>query len=196
MGIFYADIKYKDLNGDGKIDQGDNTIYNSGDRRIIGNTTPRYQYSINLDFQYKNFDMTILLQGVGKADWMPGGNAFWGYTSEWDVPTQAHVGQFWTPDNTNAYFPRLRFGGGGNFQTQTKYLQSAAYLRAKQITIGYTLPQEVLESIKLKHLRLYITGQNLFTFTSMFKNFDPEYLLSGATYPISKSISFGAQLRF
>lgn len=191
-----GDIKYKDLNGDGKIDQGDNTIYNSGDRRIIGNTTPRYQYSINLDFQYKNFDMTIFLQGVGKADWMPGGNAFWGYTSEWDVPTQAHVGQFWTPDNTNAYFPRLRFGGGGNFQTQTKYLQSAAYLRAKQITIGYTLPQEVLESIKLKHLRLYITGQNLFTFTSMFKNFDPEYLLSGATYPISKSISFGAQLRF
>ena len=66
-----GDIKYKDLNGDGKIDQGDNTIYNSGDRRIIGNATPRYQYSINLDFQYKNFDMTIFLQGVGKADWMP-----------------------------------------------------------------------------------------------------------------------------
>lgn len=191
-----GDIKYKDLNGDGKIDQGDNTLTNPGDRKIIGNSTPRYQYSINLDFQYKSFDMTIFLQGVGKADWMPGGNAFWGYTSEWDVPTQAHAGQYWTPDNPNAYFPRVRFGGGGNFQTQTKYLQSAAYLRAKQITIGYTLPQEVLESIKIKHLRLYITGQNLFTFTSMFKNFDPEFLLTNASYPISKSISLGAQLRF
>ena len=125
-----------------------------------------------------------------------GGNTFWGYTSEWDVPTEAHVGQFWTPDNPNAYFPRLRFGGGGNFQSQTKYLQNAAYLRVKQITLGYTLPQEVLESIKLKHLRLYITGQNLFTITNMFKNFDPELVISEGTYPISKSISFGAQLRF
>ncbi|HFK5527934.1 TPA: SusC/RagA family TonB-linked outer membrane protein [Elizabethkingia anophelis] len=191
-----GDIKFKDLNGDGKIDQGDNTLSNPGDRKIIGNSTPRYQYSINLDFQYKNFDMTIFLQGVGQSDRMMGGTAFWGYTSEWDVPTQAHTGQYWTPDNPNAYFPRLRFGGGGNYQTQTKYLQSAAYLRAKQITIGYTLPQEVLESIKLKHLRLYITGQNLFTFTSMFQNFDPELVITGGSYPISKSISFGAQLRF
>ncbi|WBS74541.1 TonB-dependent receptor [Elizabethkingia meningoseptica] len=191
-----GDIKFKDLNGDGKIDAGDNTLANPGDRKIIGNSTPRYMYSMNLDFQYKNFDFTVFLQGVGKSDRMMGGNTFWGYTSEWDVPTEAHVGQFWTPDNPNAYFPRLRFGGGGNFQSQTKYLQNAAYLRVKQITLGYTLPQEVLESIKLKHLRLYITGQNLFTITNMFKNFDPELVISEGTYPISKSISFGAQLRF
>jgi len=99
----------------------------------------------------------------------------------------------WTPQNQNAYFPRLRFGGGSNFQTQTKYLQSAAYTRLKNLSIGYTLPVEVLNRIRIKNLRVYATGQNLFEITKMFKAYDPE-TIGFQTYPLSRSVSFGIQL--
>ncbi len=123
---------------------------------------------------------------------MPGGNYFWGFNSEWDVPMEYHT-DYWRPDNTNAYYPRLRFEGGGNFQAQSKYLQNAAYARLKQLTLGYTLPEEWLRVAKIKRLRVFATGQNLFTITKMHKAFDPE-LLGAQSYPLSRTISFGLQL--
>ncbi|MVT12248.1 SusC/RagA family TonB-linked outer membrane protein [Chitinophaga sp. ysch24] len=187
-----GDIKYKDLNKDGKISYGDNTVSNPGDQKVIGNSTPRYQYGVNLTAQYRNFDMTVFVQGVAKRDIMPSDNAFFGFYSEWSVPFE-YMKDHWTPENTNAYFPRLRFGGGSNFQTQTKYLQNAGYCRLKNISLGYTLPASILSRAKITGLRVYVTGQNLFELTGLFKAYDPEIIGFG-TYPLSRAVSFGVQL--
>lgn len=187
-----GDIKYADLNKDGKISRGDNTLSNPGDQKIIGNSTPRYQFGFNLSVAYKNFDVALFIQGVGKRDYMPTDNAFWGFQSEWSIPF-VYMKDHWTPNNPNAYFPRLRFGGGSNFQNQTKYLQNAAYARLKNISIGYSLPAQLLSRVKLKSLRFYATGQNLFEVTKLFKAYDPE-TIGFQTYPLSRSVSFGLQL--
>ncbi|WP_343702667.1 TonB-dependent receptor [Chitinophaga sp.] len=187
-----GDIRYADLNGDKKIGRGKSTLADPGDMRIIGNNTPRYQFGLNLGFEYKGIDFTAFFQGVAKRDYWVGGNYFWGFDSEWSVPMVYHT-DYWTPSNTDAYYPRLRFGGGGNFQTQTKYRQNAAYTRMKQLTVGYTLPEDWVRRASIKRLRLYVTGQNLFTITKMHKAFDPE-LLGVTAYPLSKSVAFGLQL--
>lgn len=187
-----GDIRYKDLNKDGKISHGDNTISNPGDQKIIGNSTPRYQYGVNLSVQYKGFDLAIFVQGVAKRDYMPNDNAFWGFKSEWRVPF-TYLKDHWTPENTNAYFPRLRFRGGSNFQTQTKYLQSAAYCRLKNLALGYRLPATLLNPIKIKSARVYVSGQNLFEVTKLFKAYDPE-IIGFSTYPLSRAVSFGVQI--
>lgn len=193
-----GDIKYADLNHDHKIDYGARTVSNPGDMRIIGNKTPRYKIGFNLTLAYKEFDFSGFLQGVLKADYDPTGNnvfnAFSG--NEWGIPYK-YAMNYWTPQNPNAYFGRPRFAGWGNEQTQTKYLQNAAFVRVKQLTLGYTLPKSMLASWKLQRLRVYVTGANLITFTSLFKGFDPEiinYQGGFQTYPINKSVSFGLQV--
>ncbi|WP_348620687.1 SusC/RagA family TonB-linked outer membrane protein [Pedobacter lusitanus] len=188
-----GDIQYRDLNGDGKITRGKGTLSDPGDQKIIGNSTPRYQYSLNATFQYKNFDFTMFLQGIGKRDIALGGNFFWGYSDQYGAPTEALVGNYWTPENTNAYFPRLRFSGGGNYLVQSKYLQSGAYLRMKQMTLGYSLPQSLLNKVKINRLRIYATAQNLFEFTKMYENFDPEQF-NRMEYALNRGISFGVQI--
>ena len=193
-----GDIKYADLNKDGKIDYGARTVSNPGDMRIIGNKTPRYKIGINLNLAYSNFDFAAFFQGVLKADYDPAGsqvfNPFPG--NEWGIPYK-YAMNYWTPQNPNAYFGRPRFAGHGNEQTQTKFLQNAAFVRAKQLTLGYTLPKTLLSSWKLQRIRVYVTGANLVTFTSLFKGFDPEivnYQGVFQTYPINKSVSFGLQV--
>ncbi len=187
-----GDIRFKDLDGNKRIDFGKNTADSSGDRRVIGNSTPRYQFGLSLDFNYKGFDLSIFMQGTLKRQVMLGGSYFWGFTDEWSVPMIYHK-DYWTPQNTNAYYPRIRFGGGGNYQTQTKYLQNAAYGRMKQITIGYSLPKHLLQRARIQRLRVYVTGQNLFEITKLHKAFDPE-LLDATTYPLNRAVSFGLQI--
>ncbi len=192
-----GDIKYTDLNHDGKIDYGNYTVKNPGDLKIIGNSTPRYKFNFNLNLNYKNFDFTGFVQGVLKADFDPtGSNVFNPFAgSEYSIP-YAYGVDSWTPANPNAYLPRVRFGGGGNEQTQTKYLQNAAYARVKQLTLGYSFQPAWLNKINLKKLRVYVTGSNLITITSLFKGFDPEIIQNGGsyqTYPVDKAVSFGIQ---
>lgn len=193
-----GDIKYKNLNGDknsvGKdiISDGKNTLDDPGDRKIIGNSTPRYSYGITLGAEYKGFDFSMLMQGVAKRDLMLDGVYFWGFVSEWKVPTTEHL-DFWSDTNRDAYFPRLRFGGGGNFKAQTKYLQNGAYLRMKQMTIGYSIPKSLLQKVKVDNMRVYFTGQNLFEWTGVIKSFDPEQA-DRRTYPINRIFSFGVQV--
>lgn len=187
-----GDVRYADLNNDGAVNNGSNTLDDAGDLSIIGNNEPRYNYGLRLGGAYKNFDMTIFLQGVGKRDVMLDGTYFWGFTSEWSVPTTASQ-DYWTEENPNAYFPRQRFGGGGNFQTQTQYLQDASYLRVKQLTLGYTLPSTILQKAKLSKLRFYLTSENPFVWTKMFESYDPEKT-DRMAYPIQKTFAFGVQL--
>ena len=190
-----GDVKYKDLNGDGKIDYGKNTLDDHGDLSVIGNNQARYTFGLNLNAEYKGFDFTVFFQGVGKRDYMLNDVYFWGFSNadEWSVPATNQL-DHWTPENPNAYYPRLRFGGWGNTRTQTRYMQDASYIRLKQITLGYTLPKEVLSNIGLQNLRLFITGQNLCEWTKLIKSYDPELL--SQNYPINRVITIGVQARF
>ena len=187
-----GDVKFEDLNNDGKINSGTNTLDNPGDKSIIGNNQARYNFGFRLGGEYKNFDLSVFFQGTAKRDYELGGTYFWGFTSEWSVPTTAST-DYWTEENTGAYFPRPRFGGGGNYQTSTRYLQNASYLRMKQLTIGYTLPASLLQRAKLSKVRAYFSAENPFVWSKMFESYDPEQL-NRQEYPLVKSLSFGLKI--
>lgn len=191
-----GDVKYEDLNNDGKIDIGKNTLDDSGDRKIIGNSTPRYSYGITAGFDYKGFDFEMFWQGIGKRDYWLGGSQFWGFTDEWCTPLTSSL-DYWTEDNRDAYFPRLHHYGvnGGNHQVSTRYLQNAAYLRLKNVVLGYTIPRSITEKVKISRLRVFVQGENLLTFTPLIDSYDPE-TLNNMTYPINKKISVGLDLTF
>ena len=187
-----GDVKYEDLDGDGKITKGEETIYNPGDKSIIGNKTPRYQFGITVGFDYKNFDFEMFWQGTGKRDYMLSGAQFWGFTSQWDVPYTPAL-DYWTETNTDAYFPRPGWQNGGNRVTSDRYLQSAAYGRLKNLTVGYTIPKNLTTKWGISRLRLYVTGENLLTITPLNDAFDPE-TLGGLTYPINRKVAIGLNL--
>lgn len=192
-GWYPGDVKYKDLNGDGKINKGKNTLDDPGDQKIIGNSEPRYSYGIKGGLQWRDFDFDVFFQGIGKKDVVLGGNQFWGFGNEWHVPFK-HALDSWTEDNRNAYFPRSTYDNvTGNRETQTRYLQNAAYLRLKSITLGYSLPKALLVKWKIDHVRFYVSGQNLLTFDHLFDIYDPE-TVSLSTYPLTKSVSFGLNI--
>lgn len=215
-----GDIKFKDINNDGVINNGENTATNSGDRIIIGNSTPRYRFGVNLAFDYSDFFVSAFIQGVAKQDWYPsrGANTFWGqYNAPYGHPLVSQLGNIWTEDNPDAYFPRytgyLAWTAGGTLrETQTRYLQNAAYARLKNLQIGYKVPAPFLKKYAIKSLAVYFSGENLFTYSPMFKitkgNIDPEntgdsdQLLGdsnqgdGFNYPMIKSYSFGFTLTF
>ncbi|HVI48946.1 MAG TPA: SusC/RagA family TonB-linked outer membrane protein [Chitinophaga sp.] len=197
---FYAgDLKFKDLNGDHVIDYGDNTLSKPGDRRIIGNNMPRFPYSIDLTASYKGFDIRAFIQGIGKRDWYPnaGNHYFWGvYAQPW-TNIQEHNLDHWTPENPNAYFPRVKSYIAEDASElgapQTRYLQNAAYTRLKNLTVGYTLPKTLTERAKITRLRIYFSAENLFTISHLKANIDPEGL-EGSLYPYQKTYSFGLNL--
>lgn len=192
-----GDLRFKDINGDKKITQGNNTLSDPGDRKVIGNSSPRFPYSLDLSTSWKGFDLRIFLQGIGKMDWYPNSSNiyFWGlYAQPWTNLTKFNEDR-WTPDNPNSgYFPRLKAysadGSGELSLPQTRYLQNAGYLRAKNITFGYSLPSLLMKKWGLKSLRFYFSAENLLTFTSLKGGLDPEGL-AGNIYPFQKTFSFG-----
>ena len=200
-----GDIKYQDLNGDEKINWGDNTLENPGDQKIIGNNRARYNYSITAGFNWKGFDFNMFWQGIGKRDWMFSRytNVFFGFRgNKWQNSYMAPHMDYWTPENSNAYYPRPYMGSEHlkNTRPQTKYLQNAAYIRLKNVQLGYTLPGSLTEKIKLSKVRIYTTGENLLTFTQMTELFDPEALGGawggGKIYPLPKVLSLGVNVTF
>ena len=203
--FYVGDTKYKDLNGDGKITFGDGTVADPGDRKIIGNSSIRFPYSINLDGSWKGFDLSALFQGVGKRDWYPGaGNFyFWGvYAQPWTNVTEKNM-DHWTAEKPDAYFPRIKaYSAEDNNELgmpQTKYLQNAAYLRLKNLTIGYTLPGQVLSKAGINNLRVYFSAENLLTISHLDVKLDPEVSTqssSGKVYPMQRTFSLGVNIGF
>lgn len=205
-----GDIMYADINGDGEISSGTQKVGDSGDFTIIGNNTPRYNFGINLDAAYKGFDVRVFLQGVAKRDFAVGGSYFWGASGgKWQtVVFEEHLDYFRDDANhpfglnLDSYYPRADWSGGRNQYTQTRYLQNAAYLRVKNLQFGYTIPQAFLENTGISNVRIYVSGENLFTFTKLSKLYDPEMLGIGyngegmKTYPLSKIWSLGLSLTF
>lgn len=190
-----GDVKYVNLNDDNEISPGKNTLDDPGDRKIIGNSTPRYQYGLMTGGSWKGLDLDLFFQGFGKRDLWTGDNRFFGIGSEWDVPMKATL-DFWTQDTPNARLPRPYINGGhGNRQTSTLFLQNGAYLRLKQITVGYTIPEIHSRRAAINRARIYFTGQNIFTLTKLNELYDPENTnLMG--YPVPKSYSIGLNLTF
>lgn len=189
-----GDVKYKDMNGDGKLAWCSETLDDPGDKTVIGNNTPRYNFGLTLGGEFKGFDLQVFFQGVLKRDYMLSGAQFWGFTSRWDVPYK-HALDYWTPENRNAYFPAPNWDKWVNRETSDRYLQNAAYARLKNVTLGYTLPKRILDKVGISKLRVYVTGENLFTITDLCESFDPE-TLGNLTYPITKKVSIGLNLTF
>jgi TonB-linked SusC/RagA family outer membrane protein len=202
-----GDIMYADLNGDGEISNGANTLADHGDLKIIGNNTPRYNYGITLDAAYKGFDFSVFFQGIGKRDYWVSGAYFWGATGGmWQSAGFTEHWDFFRGEdnplgaNLNAYYPRPLFTSGKNMQTQSRYLQDASYLRMKNIQLGYTLPKSITSKAGMQSVRVYVSGDNLATISSMSKIFDPETIGGawgdGKLYPLSKTISVGLNVNF
>jgi len=202
-----GDVMYRDLNGDGKIDNGSQTLANHGDWKLIGNSTPRFLFGLDLTADWKGFDFRAFFQGVAKRDYWQGSSYFWGVGSGiwWSVGLKQHVDYFRAeasndlPANLNAYYPRPIFNSGKNRYEQTRYLQDASYIRLKNLQVGYTLPQSLVGKLGITKLRLFVSGENLWTGTSLAKMFDPETISggndgNGNSYPLQKTVSFGLSL--
>lgn len=193
-----GDVQYKDINKDGVIDFGNNTLGNSGDLKVIGNATPRYSYGLSLGASVYGFDVSVFLQGIGKRDYFTNSNMYWGIIGgEWQSTVMEQNLDRYTPETPNGFFPKYYMTGemGKNLRAQTRYMQNAAYLRIKNIQLGYTLPQKYSSRIKMNTLRVYLSADNVATFTKMYKAIDPELAQGDAKiYPLQRIISFGLNI--
>lgn len=198
-----GDLKFRDLNGDDKIDWGKWTLSDTGDYRKIGNNRARYTFGFFAGADWANFDLSLFLQGVGKRDYYPGPSDlfFWGiYSQPWTNITQGNYYDRWTEETPNGYFPRFKSyvaDGTEAALIQTRYLQNAAYIRLKNLTVGYTLPKMVTRKMGIDHIRLYFSGDNLAEWSGLYKYYrvDPEGL-GGQMYPFQRSYSLGINVTF
>lgn len=207
-----GDCRYADLDGDEKITWGDNTVDNPGDKRIIGNTTPRYSYGISINVEYKGIDLSIFMQGVGKRNSVidPDNNTatyFWGITGD-ESQSNGFKDQLdrWSTTNPSGYYPNFYWGSEmvKNKHYQTRYMQDASYLRMKNLQVGYSFPKKLLSRVKIQNLRVFASVENLFTITKMIKTMDPEFSntqgyfrgTDGKVYPLQRIWSMGLNLTF
>lgn len=214
-----GDIMYKDLNGDGKISSGSYTLNDSGDMKVIGNTTPRYQVGFELTADWKGFDFRAFFQGILKRDYWQGSYFFFGAHGGgmwWSTGFTEHLDYFRDENTTsvqkgvlaanpNSYYPRALFDYK-NQNAQTRYLQDASYIRMKNLQLGYTLPATLTRKFGVNKLRVYVSGENLFTLTGVKSMFDPETIdaeesgdndgWGGSVYPLSRVFSVGLNINF
>ncbi|MDR3226922.1 MAG: SusC/RagA family TonB-linked outer membrane protein [Prevotellaceae bacterium] len=215
-----GDVKYVDLNGDGYITPGLGTFGDPGDRKVIGNSTPRYEYGFTFGADWKGFDLSVFIQGVGSRDMVGDGNLVVpGYNTSEGAMSQAIAGNFWREDRTDAFYPRpWNLGGTAgatvnsfNYQIQTRYLLDMAYTRIKNITFGYTLPSQLLKKVFLNKARFYVSLENFFTFDnlhglpidveevsgySMLNSSNYNYNRTGMGTPTYKTVAIGVNLTF
>ena len=189
-GTAPGDVKFRDLNNDGVI--------NAEDRTYIGNPFPEWTFSMNNNFNYKNIDLQIFLQGVAGND-IYNANRIW--QEGMSVPQNqiAKVKDRWTGEGTSNSIPRAIYGDPNqNARHSTRFVEDGSYLRIKNVTLGYTLPKEVTQKFHTDMLRIYLSCQNLYTFTK-YSGMDPEVGtggVDGGTYPVTRTVSFGLNVQF
>jgi TonB-linked SusC/RagA family outer membrane protein len=211
-----GDVKFRDVNGDGEINNGKGTLDDHGDLEVIGNSTPRYEYGFRLGADFKGFDISAFFQGVGSRHiWGDGMLAIAGFNSGDGAMPEAFAGNYWRPDNTGAFYPAAYNNAGSNsannMQVQDRYLLDMSYLRLKNFTVGYSLPKALLNKARINSLRIYVGLENFITWDHLGDlPIDPETISgysmwNGSNYnsgrtgmgvPAFKSVSFGAQLNF
>lgn len=229
---YAGDLKFVDRNGDGKINYGSGTVEDHGDLYKIGNTLPRYQFGLNIDMNWNGFGLNLFFQGVGHRDWYPQAESgfFWGmYDRPYGVLLKKQMGDMvevnyddpnWTVQNPGAFWTRkVGYAAEKNVGPlaweNDYYLQNAAYIRLKNLTFSYTIPSKITKKVNIEKLRVYFSGENLFTWSPIFKYtdmFDPEGIETtdsdfsytagtngignGYTYPILKTYTFGINITF
>ena len=217
-------VKFADLNQDGKIDRGAYTTADPGDLTVIGNETPRYCYGINLGFNWNGIGISTFWQGVGKKDWYPRYDSgfFWGqYNRPFGYMLKQHTGdKVYREELDNwdtAYWPRYT-----TYQTHQssvnrpltinndRYMQDVSYIRLKNITVDYTFPDRICKRLHIKGLKVWVSGENLWTYSPMFEhcdNYDPEVINAGDSdfrtsegdgysYPMLRTVTLGVNLSF
>ncbi len=198
-GFMAGDIRYADLDGNGKIDRGSSTLSDPGDYKIIGNTSPRYTFGINPDIKYKNWSLDMFFQGLFR-DYLPGNgnwNAF--YPGNSGLIEKYYLSETWSPDNRDAYFaaPHIGTDVKKNILPQSRYVQDAAYIRLKNITLSYDLPDMVLENLGMNKLQLYLSGQNLWEYSKIHAPLDPESIFTVTQeYYLQRIVTFGINASF
>jgi TonB-linked SusC/RagA family outer membrane protein len=216
---FPGDIKLADRNKDGVVNPGTSTVGNPGDRYIIGNSSPRYMYGMNLSADWNGIFFSAFFQGVAKQDWFPSTEAgiFWGqYNRPYNKLPKWHLDNHWTPQTPDAYLPRYvsrlaNRSGGILTYAQTKYLQNVAYIRLKNIQLGYNLPMKLISKIHSTNARVYISAENIWTWSPLYKrtrDIDVENAVvsdqvftttnagDGYNYSMMKGITFGLSITF
>ncbi len=195
-----GDIMYKDLNNDGKIDQGSGTLDDHGDLQIIGYNRDRYNYGVNSEVQYKNWSLNIFFQGRLKHDYFPDNgnwNAFYPFNA-------GHIEKFyltdtWSEDNRDAYFaaPTISTDTKKNIKPQSRYVQNAAYVRLKNVTLNYFLPDNIAQKIGMSRAQVYLSGMNLWEATGMRSPLDPEQTATVTQeYYFDRVYTLGVKLTF
>lgn len=198
-----GDLKFADLGGtpgddanktdagpDGKVNSGENTIYNHGDLRVISNNTPRFRFGLNTNLNWKDFSLNVFFQGVAKRDVFISNNMlFGGSDSAGNYDTFINS---WTPENTDAKYHM--YGRSQNLTTNTRYLYNGAFIRLKTLSLGYTLPREWTKKITLNTVRVNLSGYNLFEISGIPNVYDPESIQSA--YPMMRSVALGVQVNF
>ena len=207
-----GDVKFVNLDGDNKIGIGSNNVDNPGDRRIIGNSLPSLSYGINASARWNGIDVSVFFQGTGNHYWYPDGESmpFWGaYSYPYlSFLQKDFLSNVWSPENTDAYFPRAMAysaSGGVLSNVNDRYLQNLRYMRFKNLTVGYTLPQQWTKKANIEAVRIYFTGENLCYWSPLKKHskyVDPEGAIdrsgayNNAFYPWQKSFLFGIDVTF
>ena len=215
--VLTGHMRFEDLNGNGYIDRGKNTADDPGDRKIIGNSEPRFIYSFGFDVEWAGIFANAFFQGVGKQDWYPDNesSAFWGmYNRPYNQMPSWHLGNYWTEDNPNAYLPRYTGYFApfykGRVNANTRYLQDASYIRLKSVQIGYNIPEKITRKIGLQKVSVFVAGENLWTWSPVYKwtrdidvtanIYGNDSVLSttgdGYNFPTMKSVSFGVKINF
>jgi len=211
-----GDLKYEDRDGDGVVGVGDNTLSNPGDRFYLGNQKARFHYGFSTGFSWMNFDLSVFFEGTGNHYWYPSNFNFdfWGPFSL-GYPTfleKNFLDKCWSVDNPNAYFPRPRSnvasnsGGELGRNHNDRYIQNIRYLRFKNLTFGYEIPEKIINHVGLEKVRIYFSGENLYYWSPLRKvtdHIDPESAFNrsddaynNAAYPWQKTFMFGIDITF
>ena len=184
-----GDIKYKDLNGDGKIDA-------ANDRTVIGKEFPSWTAGLGANLYYKDFDLSFFFQGAFDVDAYVNGEAAYAFFNGGKV-LERHLDR-WTPTNHDASYPRITIADQTNYEFSSYWLEDASYVRLKNLTIGYNVPKALLSKVNLDRVKIFLTGENLFTITGM-TTLDPESAPSnsrGGLYSNVRKISIGLKVGF
>lgn len=188
-----GDVRYRDISGAEGVPDG---VIDNYDRTVLGNSFPRYEYSTTLNTSWKGMDLSLLFQGVGKRDnYMSGIGAWAFHSTNFQGSAYEHHKDYWTSENPDASYPRLTVGLDNNQKPSAHWIRSGAYLRLKNLVLGYTIPDALISKWGVGNLRVYLSGQNLWTLDNFYPGFDPEKENNtGQFYPIMKTYSIGLTL--
>jgi TonB-linked SusC/RagA family outer membrane protein len=194
--IQVGDAKYKDLNGDGNL-----TAFadGEGDMVYLGNTNPRYNFGVNIRMEWKGFDLSMFFQGVGKRIMFLQEENRMPFAAEWYQSPEFWYGKTWTAERTNARYPAISNDGtrkGYNYDTSTNTVFNAAYVRMKNLQLGYAIPKRITQKAKLERVRVYFSGEDLFEFHNTPGGWDPEEGGTYREYPFARNYSVGLNLVF